>query len=335
MANPYGRTVGQLIMDSVSPLGDFVRRNPLESAAIATAQVPVVGDVAGLLADANMYYSKPEERTPLNYGMSLLGALPFVPAVAVAKALTPAEEMAKKVIELLKSGKSDEITDKMLEASDPAYLAKNYDLPMDTESRMARAREMGFDTDRVMYSGQQKDIKSFEQQDFWDDEPHIMWMSDNPAVAGSYIGRAKTSYETPSVFPFYVRDPDTTIEGAGANWQNLPAESLPDEFDEIDFYKGKDINTEDVISELGGSVEFRNITDVGPNMSYPQVSGYDKNIPSTTRADSDPAYNVRSKFARFDPRLEHLGNINAGIAGLIAAPVLARGLLSTNEEEQF
>lgn len=85
MASPYGRTVGQLIMDSVSPLGQFVRQNPLESAAIATAPVPIVGDVAGLLSDANMYYSKPEERNLANYGMSLLGALPFVPAPSVSR----------------------------------------------------------------------------------------------------------------------------------------------------------------------------------------------------------------------------------------------------------
>jgi hypothetical protein len=51
----------------------------LDTAAMATAPVPVAGDVVGLLADANRMRD-PAERTPLNFGLMALGALPFVPS---------------------------------------------------------------------------------------------------------------------------------------------------------------------------------------------------------------------------------------------------------------
>jgi hypothetical protein len=70
----------------------------LQSAGLLTAPIPVLGDAVGLLGDAAMYAAKPEERTWGNAGMTLLGALPFVPSVAgqagkVAKAATKWERV--------------------------------------------------------------------------------------------------------------------------------------------------------------------------------------------------------------------------------------------------
>jgi hypothetical protein len=44
MANPYGQTVGGLLMDAASSVGRFAKSNPLDAAAIATMPVPIVGD---------------------------------------------------------------------------------------------------------------------------------------------------------------------------------------------------------------------------------------------------------------------------------------------------
>jgi predicted GNAT family N-acyltransferase len=52
----------------------------LGGVALATAPIPVIGDVAGAVSDAAMYAAYPEERTMLNAGMSLAGLLPFVPS---------------------------------------------------------------------------------------------------------------------------------------------------------------------------------------------------------------------------------------------------------------
>jgi hypothetical protein len=60
--------------------------NLLERAALATAPIPILGDVTGLASDAYMYATKPEERNLLNYGLSLSGLLPFVPAPSALRA---------------------------------------------------------------------------------------------------------------------------------------------------------------------------------------------------------------------------------------------------------
>jgi hypothetical protein len=55
-----------------------------DALAVSTVGLPVVGDVAGLAADANMYATDPESHNAFNYGMTALGALPFVPPASVA-----------------------------------------------------------------------------------------------------------------------------------------------------------------------------------------------------------------------------------------------------------
>lgn len=57
----------------------------LDATALATAPVPVVGDIAGGVADAKRMYDNPEERTPMNIGLSALGLLPFMPAAGVTR----------------------------------------------------------------------------------------------------------------------------------------------------------------------------------------------------------------------------------------------------------
>lgn len=69
------------VMAKIAEVGGDVwdNMNYLDRAALVTAPVPVVGDVTGLIADAYMYATKPEERTALNYsltGAGLAGGLP-------------------------------------------------------------------------------------------------------------------------------------------------------------------------------------------------------------------------------------------------------------------
>jgi ADP-Ribosyltransferase in polyvalent proteins len=83
-----------------------------DTMALSTAPIPVVGDALGLAADVNRYLREPQSRTPLNFGLSALGLLPFVPAVAGT---------------LGKGG---------------AKLGKTLDLT--PEARMSRAKEQGY-----------------------------------------------------------------------------------------------------------------------------------------------------------------------------------------------
>jgi hypothetical protein len=62
------------------------RQGLLDTAALSTAPVPLLGDALGLLADANRYATDPSSRTPGNFALSGLGLLPFVPGMTAVRA---------------------------------------------------------------------------------------------------------------------------------------------------------------------------------------------------------------------------------------------------------
>jgi hypothetical protein len=78
----------------------------------------------------------------------------------VKSGLTKAEEVAETILNFLRKGEPEKITDEMLDEADDVYLYKNYDLPMDESSRMKRAEEMGFDTDA--YHETENDFTAFD-----------------------------------------------------------------------------------------------------------------------------------------------------------------------------
>ena len=56
--------------------------SPLDMAAIVSSAIPIVGDVTGLAADADMYARDPESRNMINYLLSAAGAIPLIPAAS-------------------------------------------------------------------------------------------------------------------------------------------------------------------------------------------------------------------------------------------------------------
>lgn len=73
----------------------------LDAASLATTAWPVVGDAVGLGADAYRYLTQPDERTPGNFAMTALGALPFVPS---ASALHAAGAAIPAAVGMLRKG---------------------------------------------------------------------------------------------------------------------------------------------------------------------------------------------------------------------------------------
>ncbi len=57
----------------------------LDAAALGAAPIPVAGDLAGLGVDAYRYATQPESRNWMNYGLSAVGALPFVPPLGTVR----------------------------------------------------------------------------------------------------------------------------------------------------------------------------------------------------------------------------------------------------------
>ena len=84
-----------------------------------------------------------------------------------SKVSSDVAERGDQILNMLKSGRADDITDSMFDMRDPVkntqlnqYLFENYDLPMDKASRMARAREMGV-SDEDLYHGSTHDFLRF------------------------------------------------------------------------------------------------------------------------------------------------------------------------------
>ena len=254
----------------------------------------------------------------------------------VKSGLTKAEEVAETILNFLRKGEPEKITDEMLDEADDVYLYKNYDLPMDEASRMKRADEM---FPRKGFHGTNADIDAFQGNVF---------STDNPTLASTYA-RGSTDAQ---IYPLRLASKlgDTIVEGDGANWSQLNISDIKDPAvaSWLDWAKGQKISTREIeraASREGRSgVQFKNIKDTGPGFNSSQFKnlGYTKDqeralqkkymeeLLNSSNVDVRLSPNlVRSEFARFDPRLRYLKNLLAS-----AAPVaVSLGALSELKEE--
>ena len=281
---------------------------------------------------------------------------------------TPAQEVAG----LLSSGRADEVTDEMLAKFTPKdemeifdlYQrgATGMDLPMDEASRMARAREMGFDVAKPRYHGSDLSL-SYLDPDMGAGERYRtgVFSTDNPDVADSYVSKSGGA-----IYPMTTRrnDGGSTINAAGANWNKIPpsapariaGSALEQEFPELFgdvsttaydvapslyddlFNSGASTNALARQKRFEGdsNITFENLVDRGPNIKrylgetpeMQRARELSASQPSDVRVDFY-GNQIRAPFARFDPRLAHLRNLSAGVGGL--------GLLSSimPQEEQY
>lgn len=185
--------------------------------------------------------------------------------------LTPAQSQAQEILDMLKAGRGSEVTDDMMAAADDMYLYDNYDMPMDEASRMARAREMGFDTDAYHGTG----YGGFDA--FSSEESRVggaTYADIDPNVASVYARYGDTS----QVYPVTMR-----------------ADS-PERFDLLSWDPQRETKAFD----------------------YARANGHDAYYATDGRRIAFDPTNIRSRFARFDPRLSHLRNLSAGVAGAAA-----------------
>jgi GNAT superfamily N-acetyltransferase len=241
--------------------------------------------------------------------------------------LNPAQQQSQDILDLLKSGKADQVTDQMLSKADQRYLFENYDLPMDADSLKARAKEMGLDTDSFHGTS-----KAFDSQDY------PAYTADDIKIPMGNYGNAFFSTDNPNIANTYgsiiypiktrLKDPKFNVDAKGQNWKEIP---LNDELiGEFGSAVGYEPTSTDMIVDLVNAnrpdldqVKFSNVIDRGS--SYPKnLKGNTTiNEPSTVTAslmDHNPL--VRSRFARFDPRLKHLKNLSAGLVPIGLLPFL-------------
>jgi hypothetical protein len=253
--------------------------------------------------------------------------------------MTPAQEVAG----MLKAGRGADITDEMIAKADPAELFDLYgagktgmDMPMDEASRMARAQGMGFDTGTPLYHGTGADFQAFNPANRGSVADAVSaraadWMTDSPTTAKGYADMAGIDAPVARM----VRESEAA--GARGDWD--AADRIMAEAERLEASMTRDAgqsilpvmsprpalsvdaggssvtdmewSMRDAIKSAkrsgGSGVEFRNFND------HPDYSVDD---PALHRGIFDPT-NIRSRFARFDPRLKHLANLSAAGAGVI------------------
>jgi hypothetical protein len=216
-------------------------------------------------------------------------------------------------------------------------------MPMDTPSRMARADELGFDTGTPLYHGTGEDFAAFNPDmrggvaDAYSAR-RADWLTDSPITAQGYADMAakdapvarlikqseaaerRGDWDAAHNFMVEAERLESTMPDA-AGQIVIPAISRrPDTRIDADFDGPNDIETpmRDALSDAKRArdvgVEFANLSD-HPN--------YGIDDPALHRGIFDPS-NIRSKFARFDPRLANLSNLSAGVAGAGAVGLAAQ-----------
>jgi len=183
------------------PMGQQVA-DVLGGVALPLSTVPVVGDIAGLGADAAMYANYPEERTALNYGMTLAGMLPFVPGAAGVRAAEGALDMSQA-------------------------------------ARMQRAQDMGFDTERVFYHGTTSDFDKFDLEKAGKNDSgwygRGIYLTPDPDTASAYTQyqeyAQRTGADGANVLPVRVRikNPYYWPEGRNAALNKEESEAITQE----------------------------------------------------------------------------------------------------------
>jgi hypothetical protein len=225
---------------------------------------------------------------------------------------TPAQQVAR----LLREGRADEVTDDLMAQADPQEMYQLYvsgetgmDLPMDEASRMARAREMGFlpqDTyHATSYDIPAVDLDYAETGMSMGNNERAFWTTTEPRTAETYLpgayvaegrggapmGGGVERYYSPqaNIIPVRQRyDEAVTWEYGGGGY---PQGGLGDDLAEA-------------AAEGADTVVFRNMRDPG-------IMGLGSGSRTNTSVAAFDPRNIRSRFARFDPRLSHLANLNA------------------------
>ncbi len=182
------------------------------------------------------------------------------------------------------------------------------DLPMDLASRMARAREMGFDTDRVLYHGASgQDFDAFRPSRSGEFGPGA-YFSTEPKEASSYA-MSQHAGNNPRVLPVHTR-------------ANLLPVSSPDEF--WSRFGGPGVSDEQAVQraiDAGyGGVEFTRPLDYWDDATKSVVNTGEMQ----THVNVFDPRNIRSVNAAFDPSKSDSANLlaanskDATIPGLLA-----------------
>jgi len=278
------------------PMGQQVA-DVLGGVSLPLSAVPVVGDVAGLGADAAMYANYPEERTLGNYGLTLAGMLPGIPAAAAMRTA--------------KGG-----------------------LDMSQAARMQRADEMGFNP-KTLYHATSSDIDQFSKNMMGKSSSlgsgqKAVWLNTSPDVVETYLPGAFVNRAN-------VKDSADLGDGVGryysegGNIMPVRARLNPENTEVFDMggarYDEQTVNAilKNAKKNKAKAVVFKNIRDEG-------VMGLGSGRRATSIAVFNPS-DIRSVNAAFDPAKRNSANLMAGVMGGAVGLSALRQLMPQQEQE--
>jgi hypothetical protein len=288
----------------------------------------------GLLSDAAELTSKTAKVAPKVAKAGEVMSIPADIAAQFVKAADPAHIRGAEVMDMLKSGRGSEVTDQMLDMGDPVlnarlneYLYKNADIPMDAASRMARAGEMGFDVGTPLYRGSNVDLADYGRNiSSAEGGDGVTFLTDEKSTANTYARPRYRGDTGQNVAPALIRSskfneagytkpfPDNGTEAQINAWMSgmenfnrrLDPENAKSNYFNSEIERARAMGRDGVV--------IRQVEDDKINTF--------NTMPSNVYASFNPA-NIRSRFARFDPRLSHLKNLSASVgAGLLGANMM-------------
>ena len=222
-----------------------------------------------------------------------------------------------QILNMLKSGRGSEVTDAMLDMGDSVkntqlnqYLAANYDLPLDEASRLQRQREM---FPELGYHGTvtSNDFTSFRG----DRETYIAPRSDEGLELVAQFSSADQGRVLPVVSTGNILD---TASSEGMFQPRRDMQNIYDKQGLGEFRTG-----DKGLPSWADTTAINAARDAG----YGGIRLDERDWVNST-AVYEPQ-NIRSQFARFDPRLAHLSNLTAANAskpvGLLVLEQQARG----------
>jgi hypothetical protein len=247
------------------------------------------------------------------------------------------------IVKALREGRAGEVTDDMLGALSPqqnAMLHDAYvrgetgaDMAMDEASRMARAKEMGFDVDTPLYHGSENlPFDRFESG--YDGASAAVGrpgLSNGDIYLAPDIDHARV-YGEPSnaLFAKGGRDsvnvrPDLE-DWAGYEGSSSAQEMINDMYDG-DFFTAASFD--DTLKDAATTSRSGGASGVDVSAGGLRSSGFS---PDTTIMFNPR--DIRSASARFDPRLKNLSNLSAAVPGLFGAGTLGALLAARDDEVQ-
>lgn len=306
---------GQSGWDRMAAAGDMATNMGAVLAPVAAAKMagPAGADAANAIVEA-LTAASPMRGAMQDFAADEFGGVGFGDDVASRGA---------QIMDMLRSGRGADVTDEMLDMGDATanarlneWLFNNYDLPMDAASRAARAKDAGFRG--PTFHATSADIAAIDPARMdtgmsYGTGEGAFWTTTQPKTADTYLPGA------------YVK------EGSGGAAMG----------DGVERYYTEGANVIPTMNRLRNA----DVWDMGGG-GYP-TGGVGKYITDARRSGSDvvlfqrmkdqgimglgsgsadntsiAAVNpttVRSRFARFDPRLAHLRNLSAGLGIPLAA----------------